>query len=70
MNGFEGWLRDESPREPGDVPVKMRLVGPDGVISENNRFSYNDRFDFPQLNQVIGQFNLLVHQLSGGALTL
>jgi hypothetical protein len=60
--------RENKPRKPDDVPLKIGLYAGDELTGQNDAFWYGDRYSVPEVNQVIRLFNQYVRQLSNGAL--
>jgi len=60
--------REATPKQPGDVPLKISVYAGPREIGHNNTFSYSDRYDTPGVNEVIRRFNELVNRISNGAL--
>ncbi|MFN8377603.1 MAG: hypothetical protein U0452_02930 [Anaerolineae bacterium] len=61
--------RENKPRKPDDVPLKISLIAGDEVTLQNNAFWYGDRYSVPEVNQVIRLFNQMVKQISNGAIS-
>ena len=66
--GFEKIDRGDRPRRPDDVPVRIYHYHGDEVVEKNEKLWSSDRRRLPQVNEIVKQFNLLVKQLTDGAL--